>query len=129
MATALKTRPQPDRSLADGHENGKDRRWGKLSGIASTSPWQHQSTLAPRLSLGTPPPPAPPAPPLLVPPSAGKMLNTRTEGCSLAFEVKGPDGKVVDFRLTLQSADAGTLNVAIPTHERAYPELQMKRVW
>jgi hypothetical protein len=102
---------------------------GKLSGITSTSPWQHQPIQTPRLLPSAPPPPAPPPPPLPTPPPGGKMLNTRTEGRSLVFQVKGPDGKVVDFRLSLQGADAGTLNVTISTHERVYPDFQVKRVW
>ena len=103
---------------------------GKLSGITSTSGFQHSTTQEqnPRLSLGAPPPPIPPPPPPLpTPPPSGKMLNPRIEGHALAFEVKTPDGKVADFRLSLQAPDAGTLNVTLPTHSRVYPELQMKR--
>src|SRR5215470_18222344 len=99
-----------------------------VSGITSTSAWQHQPVENARLSPGTPPPPAPPPPPLPTPPPSGKMLNPRTEGGTLVFEVKDPDAKLVDFRLSLEGTDAGTLTVTIPTHARVYPELQIKRV-
>jgi len=107
----------------------KARGAGKLSGTTSTSTWQHQAIRNPRLSLGaSPPPPAPPPPPLPTPPPNGEILNPRTEGRTLTFEVKGPDAKLVVFRLSLQGPDAGTLTVTIPAHSRVYPEFQMKRV-
>ena len=56
------------------------------------------------------------------------MLNPRTEGRTFIFEVKDPDAKLVDFRLSLEGPDAGTLTVTIPTHARVYPEFQIKRV-
>src|SRR5438105_2798252 len=61
------------------------------------------------------------------PPPSGKILNPRTEGHTFAFEVKDPDAKLVDFRLSLQGPDAGTLSVTIPTPSRVYPEFRMKR--
>lgn len=101
----------------------------KVTGITSTSAWQHKPVENARLSLGTPPPPpAPPPPPLPTPPPSGKILNPRTEGRTLSFEVKGPDAKPVTFRLSLQGPDAGTLTVTLPAHSRVYPEFQMKRV-
>lgn len=103
---------------------------GKLSGVISTSGYQHPRTQepSPRLSLGAPPAPVPPPPPPLpAPPPSGRMLNPRIEGSALAFEVKAPDGQVADFRLRLQARDAGTLAVTHPTHARAYPEFQMTR--
>src|SRR5215467_1809348 len=100
----------------------------KVSGITSTSAWQHQPVENARLSPGTPPPPAPPPPPLPTPPPSGKMLNPRTEGRAFKFEVKDADGKLVDFRLSLEGLDTGTLTVTIPTHARVYPEFQIKRV-
>src|SRR5215472_16496785 len=107
----------------------KARGAGKLSGTTSTSTWQHQAIRNPRLSLGaSPPPPAPPPPPLPTPPPNGEILNPRTEGRTLTFEVKGPDAKLVVFRLSLQGPDAGTLTVTIPAHSRVYPDFQMKRV-
>ena len=101
---------------------------GKVSGITSTSAWQHQPVENARLSLGAPPSPAPPPPPLPTPPPSGKILNPRTERRTLVFEVKDPDAKLVDFRLSLEGTDAGTLTVTIPTHARVYPEFQIKRV-
>lgn len=101
---------------------------GKISGITSTSEWQHQPVENARPSLGAPPSPAPPPPPLPTPPPSGKMLNPRTEGRTFIFEVKDPDAKLVDFRLNLEGPDAGTLTVTIPTHARVYPEFQIKRV-
>lgn len=101
---------------------------GKISGIASTSEWQHQPVETAQPSLGAPPSPAPPPPPLPTPPPSGKMLNLRTDGRTLIFEVKDPDAKLVDFRLNLEGQDAGTLTVTIPTHARVYPEFQIKRV-
>jgi len=100
----------------------------KVSGITKTSAWQHQSVENARLSPGTPPPPAPPPPPLPTPPPSGKMLNPRTEGRAFIFGVKDADGKLVDFRLSLEGLDTGTLTVTIPTHVRVYPEFQIKRV-
>lgn len=101
---------------------------GKISGITSTSEWQHQPVEIARPSLGAPPSPAPPPPPLPTPPPSGKMLNPRTEGSTFLFEVKDPDAKLVDFRLNFEGPDAGTLTVTIPTHARVYPEFQIKRV-
>lgn len=101
---------------------------GKISGITSTSEWQHQPVENARPSLGAPPSPVPPPPPLPTPPPSGKMLNPRTEGRTFIFEVKDPDAKLVDFRLNLEGPDAGTLTVTIPTHARVYPEFQIKRV-
>lgn len=107
----------------------KARGAGKFSGTASTSTWQHQPVPSPRLSLGAPPPPpGPPPPPLPTPPPSGEMLNPRIDRRTLTFEVKGPDARLVDFRLSLQGPDAGTLTVTIPAHSRVYPEFQMKRV-
>lgn len=107
----------------------KARGAGKFSGTASTSTWQHQPVPSPRLSLGAPPPPpGPPPPPLPTPPPSGEILNPRIDGRTLTFEVKGPDARLVDFRLSLQGPDAGTLTVTIPAHSRVYPEFQMKRV-
>lgn len=103
---------------------------GKLSGVTSTSGFQHPVIQAPspRLVLGAPPAPVPPPPPPLpAPPPSGRMLNPRIEGHALAFEVKAPDGQVADFRLRLQGRDAGTLEVTHPTRARAYPEFQMTR--
>lgn len=98
-----------------------------VSGIISTSAWQHQPVENARPSLGaTPLPPAPP-PPLPTPPPSGKMLNPRTEGRAFIFEVKAPDGKLVDFRLSLEGPDAGSLTVTNPTHARVYPEFRIKR--
>jgi hypothetical protein len=104
---------------------------GRLSGFTSTSPWQQQPipTHNLRLSLGAPPPPVPPPPPPLpARPPSGKMLNPRTQERTLVFEVKDPDAKIVDFRLSLQGPNAATLDVTSPTHSRAYPEIQMKRM-
>jgi hypothetical protein len=56
------------------------------------------------------------------------MLNPRTEGRAFIFDVKDADGKLVDFRLSLEGQDTGTLTVTIPTHARVYPEFQIKRV-
>src|SRR5215470_3914701 len=96
-----------------------------VSGITSTSAWQHQPVENARLSPG-PPPPAPPPPPLPTPPPSGKLLNLRTAGRAFIFEVKDADGKLVDFRLSLEDLDTGTLTVTIPTHARVYPEFQIK---
>ena len=101
---------------------------GKISGVTSTSEWQHQPVENAQPSLGAPPSPGPPPPPLPTPPPSGKMLNPRTEGRTIIFEVKGPDAKLVEFRLNLEGPDAGTLTVTIPTHARVYPEFQIKRV-
>jgi hypothetical protein len=101
---------------------------GKISGITSTSEWQHQPVENARPSLGAPLSPAPPPPPLPTPPPSGKMLNPRIEGRTFIFEVKDPDAKLVDFTLNLEGPDAGTLTVTIPTHARVYPEFQIKRV-
>ena len=102
---------------------------GKLSGITSTSAFQHQPTQNTPLSLGASPPRVPPPqPPLPTPPPSGKMLNPRIEGGVLVFAVKAPDGKQVDFRLSPRASNAGTLKVTSPTHSRAYPEFQMKRM-
>lgn len=107
----------------------KARGAGKFSGTTSTSTWQHQPVPSPRLSLGAPPPaPGPPPPPLPTPPPSGEILNPRIDRRTLTFEVKGPDARLVDFRLSLQGPDAGTLTVTIPAHSRVYPEFQMKRV-
>ena len=100
----------------------------KVSGMTSTSAWQHQPVENARPSPGASPPPAPPPPPLPTPPPGGKMLNPRTEGRALIFDVKDADGKLVDFRLSLEGQDTGTLTVTIPTHARVYPEFQIKRV-
>jgi hypothetical protein len=100
----------------------------KVSGGTTTSAWQHQPVENAWLSLDAPQPPAPPPPPLPTPPPSGTMLNPRTDGRALIFEVKEPDGKLVDFRLSLEGPDAGTLTVTIPTHSRVYPEFQVKRV-
>jgi len=99
-----------------------------VSGITSTSAWQHQPVENARLSPGTPPPPAPPPPPLPTPPPSGKLLNPRTAGRAFIFEVKDANGRLVDFRLSLEGLDTGTLTVTIPTHVRVYPEFQIKRV-
>jgi hypothetical protein len=99
-----------------------------VSGITSTSAWQHQPVENARLSPGAPPPPAPPPPPLPTPPPGGKMLNPRIEGRAFIFEVKDANGKLVDFRLSLEGLDTGTLTVTIPTHAQVYPEFQIKRV-
>ena len=101
---------------------------GKISGITSTSEWQHPPVENAGPSLGALPSPSAPPPPLPTPPPSGKMLNPRTEGRTFMFEVKDPDAKLVDFRLNLEGPDAGTLTVTIPTHARVYPEFQIKRV-
>ena len=59
-------------------------------------------------------------------PPAGKFLNPRVAGYTLAFQVKDDDGKLVDFRLTIQAPDAATVNVT--RYSAVYPEFQMKRV-
>jgi hypothetical protein len=56
------------------------------------------------------------------------MLNPRIKGRAFIFEVKDADGKLVDFQLSLEGLDTGTLTVTIPTHARVYPEFQIKRV-
>jgi hypothetical protein len=102
---------------------------GTLSGTVSTSDFQHQATPEPNppLPLGAPPRPvAPPPPPLPAAPPPGMLLNPRIEERTLAFQVKDPDGEFVDFRLTLQAPNAGTLNVT--RHSQVYPEFQMKRI-
>ena len=99
-----------------------------VSGIISTSAWQHQPVENARPSLGVVPLSPVPPPPLPTPPPSGKMLNPRTEGRAFTFEVKGPDGKLVDFRLSLEGLDAGTLTVTNPTHARVYPEFRIKRI-
>jgi|SRR5882762_9567448 len=100
-----------------------------LSGTVSTSDFQHQPTPEqnPPLPLGAPPRPvAPPPPPLPAAPPTGKLLNPRIDRRNFVFQVKDPDGKPVDFRLTLQAPDAGTLNVT--RHSAVYPEFEMKRI-
>ncbi len=56
------------------------------------------------------------------------MLNPRIEGRTLAFEVRGPDAKLVEFRLSLHGPDEATLDVTHSTHAQAYPEFEMKRM-
>ena len=102
---------------------------GTFSGTVSTSNFQRQPTPEsnPPLTLGAPPrPAAPPPPPLPAVPPAGKFLNPRVAGHTLAFQVKDDDGKLVDFRLTIQAPDAATVNVT--RYSAVYPEFQMKRV-
>ena len=53
-------------------------------------------------------------------------MNPRIDGRNFVFQVKDPDGKPVEFRLTLQAPDAGTLNVT--RHAAVYPEFEMKRI-
>ncbi len=100
-----------------------------LSGTVATSDFQHQPTpeqTAP-LPLGAAPRPvAPPPPPLPAAPPSGNLLNPRIDGRDFVFQVKDPDSKPVDFRLTLQAPDAGTLNVT--RHAAVYPEFEMKRI-
>jgi hypothetical protein len=99
---------------------------GKLSGIAETSPFQHQPAKRQMQALGTAPPRIPPPPgPLPTPPPSGNVLNPRIEGRTLIFQVKGSDAKLVTFRLNF---DTRILNVANSTNSRVYPEFQMKRV-
>jgi beta-lactamase regulating signal transducer with metallopeptidase domain len=93
---------------------------GRLSG-ATSSPVQKQPLQKqnPAPSLGTWPPHLPPPPPPPAPsPPTGAMLNPRVEGRTLVFKVKAPDAKVVDFQLTLQASETGTLKVTFPTHLR-----------
>lgn len=106
----------------------KVSRAGKLSGITSTSAWLHEPVQNARLSLGAPLPPSAPPPPLPTPPPSGRMLNARTGGGTFIFEVKDLDGKLVEFRLSLEDPDTGTLTLTIPTHARVYPEFKVKRV-
>jgi beta-lactamase regulating signal transducer with metallopeptidase domain len=104
---------------------------GRLSG-ATTSTVQKQPLLQkqnPAPSPGTlppqlapPPPPPPPPPPT---PPAGTMLDPRVEGHTLVFKVKASDAKVVDFQLTLQASDTGTLKVTFPTHWQS--DFEMKK--
>lgn len=101
---------------------------GMPSGTVSTSNFQHQLTAESNLPLplGEPPRPvSPPPPPLPAAPPAGRLLNARIENRDLLFKVKDADGKLVDFRLTLETPDAGTLTVT--RHSVIYPEFQMKR--
>jgi hypothetical protein len=67
-----------------------------------------------------------PAAPLPAAPPSGKLLHPRIDGRNFVFQVKDPDGKPVEFRLTLQAPDAGTLNVT--RHAAVYPEFEMKRI-
>jgi len=100
---------------------------GKLSGIAETSPFQHQPPKQETWALGTPPPSIPTLPgPLPTPPPSGKMLNPRIGGHTLVFQVRGPDARLVTFTLNLKGPDRASLNVANSTNSRVYPEFQMK---
>jgi hypothetical protein len=100
-----------------------------ISGMTETGAYQHdQAPSHSRPVLVAAPHIAPPPPPLPDLPPSGKMLHARIEGRTLAFEVKGPDGMLVEFRLNLQHPDAAILDVTHSAHARAYPEFQMKRV-
>jgi len=102
---------------------------GILSGTISTAAFQYQPRPEqnPPLPLGAPPHPvAPPPPPLPTAPPSGKLLNPRIDGRNFVFHVKDPDGKPVDFQLTLQAPDVGTLKVT--RHAALYPEFAMKRI-
>ncbi|HMJ22152.1 MAG TPA: M56 family metallopeptidase [Terriglobales bacterium] len=103
---------------------------GRLSGATSSTVQKQaaQKQKAIPLPEATPPhltPPPPPAPP---PPPTGAMLDVRIEGRTLIFKVKAPDAKVVDFRLTLQASDTGTLKVTSPRPSQFYPDFEMKRM-
>jgi hypothetical protein len=103
---------------------------GSLSGATWNSGYRPQPAPEPKpvLALGAPPRTGPPPPPPLplVPP-AGPVLHPRIEGRTLAFQVNRADGKPVEFRLTLEGPDTGSLQVVLADKSRVYPQFQMTR--